>query len=86
MKECEVFSMNQLEQLARGHDDAKTRPNRPQNFSADRGSAACIARSYGAVTRINRFGVGGAWVGYDYLDGVGRVVMESMAAVGNGFG
>jgi hypothetical protein len=54
---------------------------RGQPFADDRGSAACQARQFGAVTRRDRFGAGGAWVGFDYLNEDGRVVLASMAGM-----
>lgn len=71
-----------LEQLKAALVAARARPNPPQNFAHDRGEAASTAHMYGAVTRINRYGFGGAWCGYDYLDREGRVVLRSMAASG----
>jgi hypothetical protein len=50
------------------------------SFVHDRGEAAITARMYGATYRVNRYGVLGAWVGYDYYTDDGRLVLQSMAA------
>ncbi len=75
--------MNGQALLASLHLDwlaATAAPNPAIPFDYDRGSAAVTARSYGAVTRRNRFGCGGAWVGFDYLGPDDRVILESMSA------
>lgn len=70
--------MTLLEKMQADLDAALAKPNPPMPFPA-KGTAAIEARGYGAVTRVNRYGVGGAWVGYDYLNSAGHTVIQSMA-------
>ena len=74
--------MTQIERLRADYEAAITRPNPPIRLIEPSGTAAEMRRR-GATHRINRYGFGGAWVGYDYLAEDGRLVASSMAACGN---
>lgn len=74
--------MTQIERLRADYEAALARPNPPIPLTEPRGTAAEM-RGRGATHRIDRYGFGGAWVGYDYLAADGRLVASTMAACGN---
>lgn len=47
------------------------------------GSAARTARSYGATHQRERLTPDGIFLGYDYFNAAGRMIMQSMRACGN---
>lgn len=70
-----------LAALAAALGEARARPNPPVVLTGQDATARYM-QARGATHRIDRYGWGGAWVGYDYLDADGRVITSTMAAFG----
>lgn len=63
--------------------EALARPNPPVSILGQPDSLCRQMATRGATHRIHRYGFGGAFVGYDYLDARGTFVAASMTACGN---
>jgi hypothetical protein len=74
--------MTELDTLTRALDTALARPNPLVRITEQTGTARQMI-AQGATHRRDRYGCGGAWVGYDYHAADGRLVAQSMAACGN---